>query len=385
MVSSAKALSRANGLRIVAIGYDRHPSMRLRVQQYEQDLQSEGCSLTTVLLPQAGAGRPQAYARGIWRAVAGADVVLVQRVLFGWLNALLRASRKPVVFDLDDLVQYIRPTQLEATEQPRSVKDRARVIYRQLARGSRYYSSRRRPLEQMLSLSRAAILGNRSLQKEVAPYALCPTVVLPTCVPTHRAERKKHEARRPVTLGWVGTRDNVLHLRTLEPVFSALRERFGDDLKLQVVTSQEYRSNFLRTEFTPWSLKSERDVVSTFDIGIMPLVDDPYSRGKCAFKAILCMSYGVPVVISPVGLNAELVKHGWNGFLASTSAEWAEGIARLVEDHELRAQLGSNAFRTIENGFSTARAYPILKSVLERVARGEALEDSSAQGSSAVI
>jgi glycosyltransferase involved in cell wall biosynthesis len=352
--------------------------MRLRAQQYEDALRSEGFELTSLLIPQVANGRPGEYTSVVRQNIAEADVVLVQRVLLSWLNRLLRTSGKPVIFDLDDPVHYIRPSQLETTENPRGAKDRGRVAYRRVARGSRYYSSRKRCLKQMLSLCHAAIVGNRFLEAEVERLASCPVIVLPTSVPTDPAKAKRHDGHRPVTVGWVGMRDNLFHLRTLEPAFQKLAPRFGDQLRLHVVTSQEYGSKFVPTDFTAWSLEQEADLVRGFDIGIMPLVDDLYSRGKCAFKAVLCMSYGIPVVISPVGLNAELVKDGWNGFLASTPAEWEASIARLAEDHELRAELGANAFETIERSFSTAAAFPVLMSVLEQAGRGVPIQSRPA-------
>jgi len=357
------------GINLLAIAYEGHPSTRLRFEQYVPRLSEDGTRVTTVLLPSGTRGQRQHVER-VSRAAADADVVLVQRVLLGWLNDLLRASRKPVVFDLDDAVQYIRPSQLERTDQPRSLEDLSRVLYRRLLRGSKYHSSRRRHLHQMLSLCRAAIVGNRFLRDEIAGAARCQLVVLPTSVPTQPGLVKDHRPHTPVTLGWVGLRDNLVHLRTLEPAFRALSARFNGSAELHVVTSEPYASKFVPTRFTRWSLEREGDIVRDFDVGLMPLVDDRFSRGKSAFKAILCMSYGVPVVISPVGVNAELVRSGWNGFLASTLPEWESALARLIEDHELRRRLGRNAFETIERGFSTERAYPVLKSVIERAANG---------------
>lgn len=373
--SSVRSADTRSRLKLVAIGYEGNPSMRLRVQQYQSMFQADGIELTTVLLPQVGHGRPRRYGSVVWRAVAEADVVLVQRALYIWLNIVLRASRRPVVFDVDDFVHYIRLTQLDTTVKPRGVKDRSRVIYRRFARGSRYYSSRKRLLAQMLSLCRAAIVGNRFLQDEIAGFASCPTVVLPTSVPADPSQLKRHDPHVPITIGWVGLRNNLLHLRMLEPAFRALADRFGNRLRLHVVTSHPYESDYLPTDFSQWSLEREGDLVKGFDIGLMPLIDDPFSRGKSAFKAILCMSYGVPVVISPVGVNADLVKDGWNGFLASSPAEWESAITRLAEDHELRTRIGFNAFQTIERGFSTERAYSVLKSVVERAARGERIDE----------
>jgi glycosyltransferase involved in cell wall biosynthesis len=116
----------------------------------------------------------------------------------------------------------------------------------------------------------------------------------------------------------------------------------------------------------PWSLEAEGDEVLTFDIGLMPLQDDPFSRGKCAFKAVFCMSRGVPVVASPVGANSELIAHGENGYLASNTAEWVDYLSGLVEDATLRAQLGHRARETIEAGFSAERVRAQLGETLLR-------------------
>jgi glycosyltransferase involved in cell wall biosynthesis len=366
-------LSAPAPVRVVAICYSSSPSTRLRVQQYAASFERDGVVLRTLLLPQSDLDGLRSDVRLIHAAVARADVVLVQRVLHLWLNVLLAAARKPVVFDLDDSVQYIRTTQLAATDHPATAKDRARVVYRRVVRGSRYYSSRRRLLRQVLRLSKVVIVGNSPLRDELAGLTRSRTIVLPTCVPADPSALKAHAPSRPITLGWVGTSDNLIHLRTLEPAFRRLADRFGDGVRLHVVTSRPYESASLPTVFTKWSVAAEAQLTRTFDIGLMPLIDDRFSRGKSAFKAILCMSYGIPVVVSPVGVNAEVVRDGSNGLLASSADEWEAAIARLADSWQLRAELGRNAFRTVEERFSTARAYPVLKSVLERVARGEAV------------
>jgi glycosyltransferase involved in cell wall biosynthesis len=362
---------------VLAIGYESNPAMRVRVQQYLEPLQRDGFDVQELLLPQ-GHGRPPAAKASVLQALWEADVVIVQRILARWLNLLSSATRAPIVFDLDDAVHYIRTSQLQATEHPSGLYQRSRVAYRRRVRGSVYFSSRKRLLDQMLRMARVAIFGNPFLARELGPAATCPTVVIPNSVRTSPDRLKVHEQRWPIKLGWIGTGNNLVHLRELEPALQRLAQQFGDGrLSLHVVTDQPYESQFLATEYTPWSLEREERLVRSFDIGLMPLIDDPFSRGKSAFKAILCMSYGIPVVISPVGVNAELINDGWNGFLASTSHEWETAIARLAEDLELRAKLGQNAYQTIEAGFSTARAYPLLKRIIERVARGEPIDEIS--------
>jgi glycosyltransferase involved in cell wall biosynthesis len=223
----------------------------------------------------------------------------------------------------------------------------------------------------MLALSSSAIFGNRTLKDELAAHCRGSSTVIPTCVPAYRDRRKQHSEHWPVTIGWVGMRSNLIYLRELEPAFRSLAKEYKGRLRLHVSSSTDYRSEFLPTNFTVWSLQREDDVVASFDIGVMPLEDDFHSRGKCAFKAVLYMSRGIPPVISPVGLNTELVKNGWNGYLASTPEQWHVAISQLVEDHRLRARLGENAFETIEQGFSTQHAYPLLKQIFEGAIGGK--------------
>jgi glycosyltransferase involved in cell wall biosynthesis len=99
----------------------------------------------------------------------------------------------------------------------------------------------------------------------------------------------------------------------------------------------------------------------------MPLQDDPFSRGKCAFKAVFCMSRGVPVIASPVGANTTLIDHGENGWLATSTDDWIEGISALVEDVSLRSRMGRLARETIEEGYSAASVAKKLATLLNRV------------------
>ena len=105
----------------------------------------------------------------------------------------------------------------------------------------------------------------------------------------------------------------------------------------------------------------------SFDIGIMPLQDDPFSRGKCAFKAVFCMSQGVPVVASPVGANTALIEHGVNGWLAANTDDWVEGISVLVDDVAMRTRMGHLARKTIEERYSAAGVAENLGDLFHRV------------------
>jgi glycosyltransferase involved in cell wall biosynthesis len=173
-----------------------------------------------------------------------------------------------------------------------------------------------------------------------------------------------HRPQSPIRLGWIGVEDNLIYLRQLDKVFESLYARYGDRVELNIVSSRPIETP-LPTTFQPWSLETEDASVLTFDIGLMPLTDDPFSRGKCAFKAVYCMSRGIPVVASPVGANKALIQPGINGFLPATPQEWLRSLGTLIEDSELRARLGAKAREEIAMHYSAdevARVLPKLVS-----------------------
>jgi len=125
------------------------------------------------------------------------------------------------------------------------------------------------------------------------------------------------------------------------------------------------------TEQPPWALEREVELFNTCDVGVYPLADDEWSRGKCGFKAIEFMACGVPVVASAVGVNREIIEDGVNGFLASTDDEWVEKLGRLLEDPALRRRFGQAGRRTIEERYSLRVHAPTLGALLHDVARRE--------------
>ena len=117
-------------------------------------------------------------------------------------------------------------------------------------------------------------------------------------------------------------------------------------------------------EVVPWSMADEVSLFNTCDIGVYPLTDDDWSRGKCGFKAIQCMACGVPVVAAAVGVNREIITHGANSFLASTPQEWIDGLQALLSDPELRRSMAIAGRRTIEERYSLRVTAPQMAAVL---------------------
>jgi glycosyltransferase involved in cell wall biosynthesis len=126
----------------------------------------------------------------------------------------------------------------------------------------------------------------------------------------------------------------------------------------------------VRVEILPWSEETEVALLQTCDVGIMPLPDEPWTRGKCGFKMIQYMACGLPVVASPVGVNKEIVEHGVNGFLAVTNDEWLTALSTLRDNPELRRKMGAAGRRKVEEKYClqvTAPQYvKLLQSMIEK-------------------
>ena len=348
---------------VVAYGGARKPSTRLRILQYLPALERIGFRFDQLFVPQ---GRGRQPINGLDEKLKSADVVFVQRVLTRDLLGSLERSRKPVIFDIDDALHMIRQSQYPHAVMPRGLADRGHNAYRTLVRGSRFYSSRKRLLDHMLDIATTTIVGNEWLFDELG-LSEERAVTLPTSVWLEDVPAKEHTQHQPLTVGWIGVRSNLYHLDALHDTFTGLRNRYSSGIELNIVSSESARTP-LATRFTQWSLESESASVLSFDIGIMPLQDDPFSRGKCAFKAVFCMSRGVPVVASPVGANVALIKHGENGWLAKSTDEWIEAISVLADDAGLRARMGRLARATIEDRYSATDVAVNLSELLARAA-----------------
>jgi glycosyltransferase involved in cell wall biosynthesis len=137
----------------------------------------------------------------------------------------------------------------------------------------------------------------------------------------------------------------------LEPVFASLGQRFPQ-VKLKVVSNDSYDSPHLPVINKLWKLEDENEDLVSFDIGLMPLQDDLWSKGKCGLKIIQYLSVGVPVVCTPVGINGDIVRDGRNGFWATSPAEWVDRLATLIGDPALRMKMGREGIETVEQGYS---------------------------------
>jgi glycosyltransferase involved in cell wall biosynthesis len=213
-------------------------------------------------------------------------------------------------------------------------------------------------------------VGNQFLREEVRKVNRRKEVVLiPTCVDTRLYPKKKRVSDSPeFTLGWIGTKGNLPYLRKLEPVFKTLSQQFSH-VKLKIVSDDFYDSPSLPVIKKPWRLEDENEDLISFDVGLMPLGDDLWSRGKCGLKIIQYLSVGVPVVCTPVGINRDIVQDGRNGFWATTPEEWVNRLTQLLQDPELRQKMGDFGIETVEKGYSLAVTSNKFLKVLENLTR----------------
>jgi glycosyltransferase involved in cell wall biosynthesis len=196
-------------------------------------------------------------------------------------------------------------------------------------------------LNEVLANASLVIAGNEALADYSYNFSR-KVVVIPTTLDAKNMPIKTHKNSEVITIGWIGGEGGLVYLSQLEQVFNSLVGRFGAKLRIKVVSNAKWVAQSITRNIDnkTWSLVDETSDLLTFDIGIMPLVDDEWSRGKCGFKALQMMGVGLPVIVSPVGVNPEIIRDGENGFLASDPIEWGEKLNRLIRSATLRKEIG---------------------------------------------
>ncbi len=210
----------------------------------------------------------------------------------------------------------------------------------------------------------AVIAGNEYLAAWARSYNSDVTVIA-TPVDTELHRPRGFRPPGPLVVGWVGSSTTMQYLHLLDDAFEELSKRL--DFVVRVIGGS-YAHRRARVECLPYRLEREAGDVATFDIGILPETDDAWTRGKGAFKALVYMATGLPVVASKVGVNPEVVIEGTTGYCVTDTASWVGAIDRLAADPVLRHRLGDAGRRRAEERYSLRVLAPVFGEVLRRTA-----------------
>jgi glycosyltransferase involved in cell wall biosynthesis len=263
------------------------------------------------------------------------DLVFIYREAFmlgtTFFERLLRSRKALIVFDFDDAI-WLNDTSegnanLDWLKKPSKTASIIKIADLVLA-GNSY-------------LANYAKLFNPRIE------------IMPTTIDTNYHKRTTRISNKSsICIGWTGTSTTLKHFETIIPVLKKIKELFGEKVYFKIIVNIPYRFPELNIEATQWSSNKEIEDLSEIDIGIMPLPDDEWSKGKCGFKGLQYMALEIPTIMSPVGVNSEIIQDGENGFLASTEGEWVEKLSLLIEHEDLRVKLGKAGQKTVEEKYS---------------------------------
>ncbi len=222
-------------------------------------------------------------------------------------------------------------------------------------------------ISKIITLSSHIIAGNAYLAEYTKKFNDNVTVI-PTAIDTERYQPSVN--RNPdnkTVIGWIGSFTTRTYLSDLETVFKKIKANFPDVVFKFVGNWDGTYGRIEGVDYEEWNLDKEPADLTSFDIGIMPMPNDMWTKGKCAFKIILYMACGKPVISSPVGVNKEVIEDGKNGFLAKTAQEWFEKLEMLIKDPVLRERMGKYGRRIAEEKYSVKRLAPDFINVIRKV------------------
>ena len=354
-------------LALVPSVYDTSPGQRYRIEQWEPLLREHGVEITyapfeteelhATLYTQGRfveklnlvtkALRQRSSLLGNLKAY---DLVYIFRetALLGpaVFERLIHRSGVPYVFDLDDAVF---------------------VSYKSPSNGYLSYLKFAGKTETSCRLAAHVMAGNPYL----ASYAQRVNenvTIIPTTIDTEKYKPLSYDRKSgPIVIGWTGSHSTVQHLDTLRETLTKLARQAT--FQLRVIGTPSYQIDGIDVDTMPWRANTELEDLSNIDIGIMPLPDDKWSKGKCGLKALQFMAVGIPTVCSPVGVNTDIIQDNENGLLAASEDEWIRKLSILLESPERREQLGRAGRRTVEQKYSAVSQAPRVHEIFKSVAQ----------------
>lgn len=334
---------------IAAHRHDRSPSQRFRFEQYYAFFEQNGidAKLSYIITEK---DEKYFYSQGwfirkLWilfkayikrlkdvRNSKNYDVVFVQREAIMTRTTFFErmlAKRKPLIFDFDDAIWKMDVS--DANQNLKWMKNPAKT-------------------KRLLKISKAVIAGNSYLYD----YALefnSNTFLIPTTVDT-KLFRPMPKSDSPIIIGWSGSKTTIKHFELACEVLKKIKEKFGIKIIFKVIGDAAYENKELGIKGIAWDPNSEVEDLNAIHIGIMPLPNDDWSKGKCGLKGLTYMALEIPTIMFSIGVNTEIIENGVNGFLYSTEEELYSHLEKLILDTELRQKIGKAGRKTVEDKYS---------------------------------
>lgn len=222
----------------------------------------------------------------------------------------------------------------------------------------------------VMRLSQMVITGNTYLANYAKLAGAKRVEIIPTVIDLDRySVRSKKTESEVLTIGWIGSPTTAIYLQEIASVLANVcRDGIA---RVQLIGSGSVELAEIEPEILQWNDKTEAQLMHGFDVGIMPLPDESWARGKCGFKLIQYMACGLPVIASPVGVNSQIVEDGVNGFLAGNDQEWEEAIGRLAADKVLRKKMGKRGRAKVVSEYSLQVQAPRLVSLISELGNAD--------------
>nr|WP_317630568.1 glycosyltransferase family 4 protein [uncultured Flavobacterium sp.] len=216
-------------------------------------------------------------------------------------------------------------------------------------------------IKKVMQFADVVMVGNQYLANYATQAQAKQIVLVPTVIDLNRYPIKNFSGTDKIIIGWIGTPKTI---KLFEGNLKYIETDYQQNFKILTIGGK-LTYTIVDSEFLPWSEQTEVDSISKIDVGIMPLLDSDFEKGKCGYKLIQYMACGIPVIASAVGVNCEIVQHGTNGFLVENPLDWKKHIQYFIDNKQKMTELGENARKTVENKYTLQVQYPVIKQLLE--------------------
>lgn len=311
---------------------------RYRVLQYIPYLKEHGVQVTVSHYPR----NPVEMMRFLGN-LPKYDCLFLQRKRFsGALLSLVRKRAKKIIYDFDDS-----------------------VMYRNSKAKCPHSRTRMKRFADMVRVSDFIIAGNRFLMGETLPYN-DKVDVIPTAIDANRYIPKDYGIKKDkVALGWIGDHGSIHYMQKMKPIFETIGRRYPRT-ELSIVCDIFIDCRDIAVVKKVWSHETEIADLRDMDIGLMPLMNDLWSEGKCGLKILQYFGVGLPAVCTPVGVNKDVVKDNVTGFYANNPDEWVEKLSILIENPDLRRKMGEAGREIVMNGYTIQSCAPRLLQIIQK-------------------